>query len=131
MASALVGHGRIQHPLSRKSLSAAVRGVRESSDRSLPTPQGPQRPRPSTSQAAWLEALAAELDKTHPGAAAKLSEGMPETLAVLRLGVPPTLAPEVARAHARSGEPLVIAGCLGFQDGFDPAAGRIAVSRSI
>src|SRR3954471_9331388 len=38
------------------------------------------------------EALAAELDKTHPGAAASLREGLPETLTVLRLGVPPTLA---------------------------------------
>ncbi len=39
-----------------------------------------------------LEALARELDKTHPGAAASLREGMPETLTILRLGVPPTLA---------------------------------------
>src|SRR3954469_15016458 len=39
-----------------------------------------------------LTALAAELDKTHPGAAASLREGMAETLTVLRLGVPPTLA---------------------------------------
>src|SRR5438067_778691 len=37
-------------------------------------------------------ALATELDKTHPGAAASLREGLQETLAVLRLGVPPTLA---------------------------------------
>ncbi len=36
--------------------------------------------------------LAAELDKTHPGAAASLREGMAETLTILRLGVPPTLA---------------------------------------
>jgi len=41
---------------------------------------------------AQLEALAAELDKTHPGAATSLREGMAETLTVLRLGVPPTLA---------------------------------------
>jgi putative transposase len=39
-----------------------------------------------------LTALARELGKTHPGAAASLREGMPETLTVLRLGVPPTLA---------------------------------------
>jgi putative transposase len=39
-----------------------------------------------------LEALARELDKTHPGAAASLREGMAETLTLLRLGVPPTLA---------------------------------------
>ena len=41
---------------------------------------------------AQLETLAAELDKTHPGAAASLREGMVETLIVLRLGLPPTLA---------------------------------------
>jgi transposase-like protein len=37
---------------------------------------------------AQLEALARELDRTHPGAAASLREGMAETLTVLRLGVP-------------------------------------------
>ena len=41
---------------------------------------------------AKLTALAAELDRTHPGAAASLREGLAETLTVLRLGVPPTLA---------------------------------------
>ena len=41
---------------------------------------------------AQLEALAKELDRTHPGAAASLREGLSETLTVLRLGVPPTLA---------------------------------------
>jgi putative transposase len=41
---------------------------------------------------AELTALAAELDKTHPGAAASLREGMAETLTVLRLNLPPTLA---------------------------------------
>lgn len=41
---------------------------------------------------AQLQALARELDKTHPGAAASLREGLAETLTVLRLGVPPTLA---------------------------------------
>jgi transposase-like protein len=39
-----------------------------------------------------LTELAAELGKTHPGAAASLREGMAETLTILRLGVPPTLA---------------------------------------
>jgi putative transposase len=39
-----------------------------------------------------LRRLAAELDKTHPGAAASLREGLEETLTVLRLGLPPTLA---------------------------------------
>jgi putative transposase len=39
-----------------------------------------------------LLALAGELDKSRPGAAASLREGLDETLTVLRLGVPPTLA---------------------------------------
>jgi putative transposase len=41
---------------------------------------------------AELEALARELDRSHPGAASSLQEGLPETLTILRLGVPPTLA---------------------------------------
>jgi putative transposase len=41
---------------------------------------------------AQLEALARELEHTHPGAASSLREGLSETLTVLRLGVPPTLA---------------------------------------
>jgi transposase-like protein len=61
-----------------------------------------------------LTALARELDKTHPGAAASLREGMPETLTILRLGVPPTLARtlhstnpiesmiEICREHSRN-----------------------------
>jgi len=61
-----------------------------------------------------LTGLAAELDKTHPGAAASLREGMAETLTILRLGVPPTLARtlrsanpvesmiEICREHAKN-----------------------------
>jgi transposase-like protein len=41
---------------------------------------------------AELEALARELDRSHPGAAASLREGLAETLTVIKLGVPPTLA---------------------------------------
>jgi putative transposase len=41
---------------------------------------------------AELEALARELDRSHPGAAASLREGLAETLTILRLGMPPTLA---------------------------------------
>ena len=41
---------------------------------------------------AELAALATELDRSHPGAAASLREGMAETLTVLRLNVSPTLA---------------------------------------
>jgi putative transposase len=63
---------------------------------------------------AQLEALAAERDRTHPGAAASLREGLEETLTVLRLGVPPTLARtlrstnpiesmiEICREHAKN-----------------------------
>jgi putative transposase len=41
---------------------------------------------------AILEALARELDRSHPGAAASLREGLVETLTIGRLAVPPTLA---------------------------------------
>jgi putative transposase len=49
---------------------------------------------------AELSALAAELDRTHPGAAASLREGLAETLTVLRLGVPPTLARTLRSTNA-------------------------------
>jgi putative transposase len=49
---------------------------------------------------ALLNALARELDKTHPGAAASLREGLDETLTVLRLGVPPTLARTLRSTNA-------------------------------
>jgi transposase-like protein len=49
---------------------------------------------------AELCALAAELDRTHPGAAASLREGMAETLTVLRMGVPPTLARTLRSTNA-------------------------------
>jgi transposase-like protein len=50
-----------------------------------------RHPDPLIAQAE-LEALARELDRSHPGAAASLREGLAETLAIGRLGVPPTLA---------------------------------------
>lgn len=49
---------------------------------------------------AALRALAKELDRTHPGAAASLREGLDETLTVLRLGVPPTLARTLRSTNA-------------------------------
>ena len=49
---------------------------------------------------AELCTLAAELDRTHPGAAASLREGMDETLTVLRLGIPPTLARTLRSTNA-------------------------------
>ena len=48
---------------------------------------------------AQLEALAKELERTHPGAAASLREGLAETLTVLRLGCRPT---SPARCAART-----------------------------
>jgi len=50
-----------------------------------------RNPDPLVAQAD-LEALAGELDRSHPGAAASLREGLAETLTITRLGVPPTLA---------------------------------------
>ena len=50
-----------------------------------------RNPDPLVAQAD-LEALARELDRSHPGAASSLREGLAETLTIGRLGVPPTLA---------------------------------------
>jgi putative transposase len=47
-----------------------------------------------------LEALAAELDRSHPGAAASLREGLAETFTISRLGVPPTLARTLRSTNA-------------------------------
>jgi putative transposase len=49
---------------------------------------------------ATLEALARNLDKSHPGAAGSLREGLTETLTVTRLGVPPTLARTLRSTNA-------------------------------
>jgi transposase-like protein len=85
------------HPVLARCQQHKLRNVRDRLPQRL---QGPVERRmrtawhaPSALDAqAQLEALARELDKTHPGAAASLREGMAETLTVLRLGVPPTLA---------------------------------------
>jgi putative transposase len=84
-------------PPPRQPFTRQIRNVRDKLPQRL---QGPVEHRmraayhaASTLDAqAQLEALARELDKTHPGAAASLREGLAETLTVLRLGVPPTLA---------------------------------------
>jgi len=47
-----------------------------------------------------LGVLAAELDKTHPAAAASLREGLAETLTVLRLEIPPALATSLRSTNA-------------------------------
>jgi putative transposase len=49
---------------------------------------------------AELQALARELDRSHPGAAASLREGLAETLIVTHLGVPPTLARTLRSTNA-------------------------------
>ena len=112
----LVGARRVEG-----AAPGGARRVRPPGDRPLPTPQDPKRAGPAAGQAALgrggpdarayhaesalaaeaeLTALAAELDKTHPGAAASLREGMAETLTVLRLGVPPTLARTLRSTNA-------------------------------
>jgi putative transposase len=87
----------LDHPVIARCQQHKIRNVRDRLPQRL---GGPVERRmraayhaPSALDAqAQLEALARELDKTHPGAAASLREGMAETLTVLRLGVPPTLA---------------------------------------
>lgn len=49
---------------------------------------------------AQLEALAKELERTHPGAAGSLREGLSETLTVLRLDISPTLARTLRSTNA-------------------------------
>ena len=49
---------------------------------------------------AQLNALARDLDKTHPSAAASLREGLAETLTVLALDLPPTLARSLRSTNA-------------------------------
>ena len=56
-------------------------------------------PDPLGAQAA-LEALARDLQRAHPGAAASLREGLADTLTVGRLGVPPTLARTLRSTNA-------------------------------
>ena len=47
-----------------------------------------------------LEALAKELERTHPGAAGSLREGLEETFTIARLKVPPTLARTLRSTNA-------------------------------
>ena len=47
-----------------------------------------------------LEALAKQLDHSHPGAAGSLREGLAETFTVARLRVPPTLARTLRSTNA-------------------------------
>src|SRR5574340_1789311 len=54
----------------------------------------------ATEAEAALEAIARDLARTNPGAAASLREGMAEPVTVLRLGVPPTLARTLRSTNA-------------------------------
>ncbi len=56
-------------------------------------------PSPLVAQAD-LEALARDLERSHPGAAGSLREGLVETLTIHRLGVPPTLARTLRSTNA-------------------------------
>jgi putative transposase len=58
-----------------------------------------RNPDPLIAQAE-LEALARELDRSHPGAAASLREGLAETLTIGRIGVPTTLARTLRSTNA-------------------------------
>ena len=49
---------------------------------------------------ATLEALARDLERSHPGAAGSLREGLAETLSVIRLGVHPSLARTLRSSNA-------------------------------
>ena len=49
---------------------------------------------------ATLEAIARDLERTHPGAAGSLREGLAETLTIGSLGVPPTLARSLRSTNA-------------------------------
>ncbi|HEY8556998.1 MAG TPA: IS256 family transposase [Actinomycetes bacterium] len=85
------------HPVIARCQQHKIRNVRDKLPQRLGGPverrmRAAYRAASALDAQAQLEALARELDKTHPGAAASLREGMGETLTVLRLGVPPTLA---------------------------------------
>ena len=107
------------HPVMARCQEHKVRNVR----RRLPDTVAPvvekrmraayRNPDPLAGQGE-MQALAKELERTHPGAAASLREGLAETFTVARLGVPPTLARtlrstnpiesmiEICRDHSRN-----------------------------
>jgi transposase-like protein len=87
----------LDHPVIQRCQLHKVRNVKDRLPQRLRSSIGRRMTdayhAPSALEAeAALLALAKELDRTHPGAAASLREGLDETLTVLRLGVPPTLA---------------------------------------
>jgi hypothetical protein len=78
-----------------------------------------RNPDPLVAQAD-LEALARELDRSHPGAAGSVREGLAETLTIGRLGVPPTL---VRTLHSTNSVESMIESCR------DHAANARALAR--
>ncbi len=93
------------HPVIQRCQLHKLRNVRDRLPERLRTPVE-RRMRTAYHAASALDAegqltaLARELDKTHPGAAASLREGLDETLTVLRLEVPPTLARTLRSTNA-------------------------------
>ena len=87
----------LDHPVIQRCQLHKVRNVKDHLPQRLRSSVGRKMTdayhAPSALQAeAALLALAKELNRTHPGAAASLREGLDETLTVLRLNVAPTLA---------------------------------------
>jgi putative transposase len=87
----------LDHPVIQRCQLHKIRNVKDHLPQRLRSSVGRKMTdayhAPSALEAeAALLALAKELDRTHPGAAASLREGLEDTLTVLRLGVPPTLA---------------------------------------
>ncbi len=87
----------LDHPVIQRCQIHKVRNVKDHLPQRLRTTVG-RRMTDAYHAASALEAeaallaLAKQLDRTHPSAAASLREGLDEMLTVLRLGVPPTLA---------------------------------------
>lgn len=85
------------HPVIQRCQEHKIRNVRDKLPEKLRSVVGKRmrtayHAESALAAEAELAALAGELERTHPGAAASLREGMTETLTVLRLGLPPTLA---------------------------------------
>ncbi len=95
----------LDHPIIARCQLHKIRNVQDKPPPHLPGPVGKKMRAAYHADSALLaeaklQALARELDKTHPRVAASLREGLAETLTVLRLGVPPTLARTVRSTNA-------------------------------
>lgn len=93
------------HPIVQRCQLHKVRNVKDRLPQKLRTTVGRKmtdayHAASATEAEAMLENLAADLERTHPGAAASVREGLSETLTVLRLGVPPTLARTLRSTNA-------------------------------